>query len=156
MVSWETKLASAPEPPTKAMWGWSPLGSELGEVNFHYVILSSPSLIEHAAKTRLKDEYGSRHPSQSMEDYLAMLHRRIPSITEELITGYLEPYNMALFELGEVSKRQYSAWLTHLTTILQILDQTSSEYNSTRERTISSLEVTEILKKKKKRRHKAA
>lgn len=136
------------------MWGWAPFGSELGEVNFHYVILSSPTLLEQAAKTRFNDEFGSRHPSQSMEDYLAMLHRRLPSMPEESITSYLETYNTVLFELGDVSKRQYSSWLTHLTVLLQILDQPASERDGIQERTISSLEVTEILKKKKKRRHK--
>lgn len=138
------------------MWGWSAIGSDLGEVNFHYTILSSPSLLEYAAKVRFKDEFGSRHPSQSMEDYLAMLARRLPSIPKESINGYLETYNTVLFELGEVSKRQYSAWLTHLTVVLQILDQSSAEPEELRERTVSSLELTEILKKKKKKRRKDA
>lgn len=136
------------------MWGWAPLASNLEEVNFHYVILSSPKLLEQAAKSCFEEPFGTRHPSQSLDDYLAMIRRMLPAISKETIAGYLETYNMVLFELGEVSKRQYTAWLTHFTSILKVLDQNMDSTDDLQDPSHAHAPVVEKSRKKKKKRSK--
>lgn len=144
--STRTQLEAAPEPPKNAMSGWSPLGSKLGEVNFQDVILTSPRLIEHFARTHSKGAW-ARHLSQSMEDYLVMISHHLPQITDESIAGYLERYHAVRFEEKEVTKRQYSKWLAHLTVILRNLDADAIESVEALKHTSTDSRPVEISKK---------
>lgn len=149
--SMSLKLASAPPAPKKSLWGWTAPNSDLGEVNFAHVISSSPRLIDHAARVYSKGAW-SRHPSQSMDDFLLTLSSHLPLITEEHIAGYLERYNEVQFDSINVTKRQYSVWLQHFLVILQVLDQESPEPDhQVEEHQPSSPRKPSSNKKKKKR-----
>jgi hypothetical protein len=152
-ASWDTKIASAPTTPTKSLWGWSPPGGSLGDVNYQHVVLSSPRLIEHAARVHSNGAW-ARHPSQSTEDYLVMISSQLPNIPEDDINGYLELYSLVQFDNAEINKRQYTEWLRNLTSILQVLDQTAYKPVELMEQgaTSSSKEVKRSKKKKKSKK----
>lgn len=149
-----TQTDAMPQAPKSALWGWAPAGSKLGEVNFQAVILSSPQLIEHFAKTHSKGAW-ARHPTQSMEDYLSLLSRHLPSLDNDDLSGYLLRYNAVRFEEKDVSKRQYSKWLAHLTAILHTLDENALPALETLEsEPLNRIIVEKQHKKRKKKRGK--
>jgi len=120
--SFDTKLVSAPMAPTRALWSWAAPGSELGEVNFQQAVLSSPRLIEHAARTCSKGVWGIRHPSQSVEDYMLMISPHLSSLPEDSVEKYLEKYIAVRYNNVRLTKRQYTAWLKHFIAVLHALD----------------------------------
>lgn len=144
------KLASAPPAPKKSLWGWTAPNSDLGEVNFLHVINASPRLIDHAARVYSKGAW-SRHPSQSMEDFLMMLSSNLPLLTDAHITGYLERYSEAQLYSPVITKRQYSAWLHHFLAILQVLDQDPPEETPIEEHALPSKKKRDLPKKRKKK-----
>lgn len=89
-----------------------------------------------------------------MEDYLAMISHHLPQLPEESIAGYLERYHAVRFEDKEVTKRQYSAWLAHLTVILRALDQDAVQSPDPVNHAPMVAQEIEIGKKKKKKRAK--
>jgi hypothetical protein len=150
-LSMEAKRRSAPAPPTKSSWGWTPPGSELGEVNFQQVVLSSPRVIEHAARIRSKGTWGVRHPSQSMEDYLAMISSHVPDLSDDTVAKYLEQFNATRFEQIAITKRRYNAWIKHFVAVLHALDTSADQTRELIELELEPNNPTELQRKKKKK-----
>lgn len=149
--SLDTKLVSAPVAPTRATWSWAAPGSELGDVNFQQVVLSSPRLIEHAARTCSKGVCGARHPSQSIEDYLLMISPHLPSLPEESVEKYLEKYIAVRYNNVRLTKRQYTAWLKHFLAVLHALDAEAPKSVEMLESNSSSLGVSDKPRTKRKK-----
>eukprot|EP01027_Heterolobosea_sp_BB2_P014904 GEZU01021376.1.p1 GENE.GEZU01021376.1~~GEZU01021376.1.p1 ORF type:complete len:143 (+),score=31.97 GEZU01021376.1:371-799(+) len=110
----QTKIEPIPE--LSGAPGWGKPETEFSTVNFKLAIARSHLLLERAATYR--DPSLSRHPTQSVRDYVFFLRERCADLNFKPWKSYIEGYERARFGPDEFTQQEYTEFMKHFLTIL--------------------------------------